>query len=99
MVGFYGAFRFSEINRLTTHEVVISPGNNAVAIMVLKSKTDQYNEGRNRALSVNPYDALLCPVSVTLKYLSLLGPQYAGNMQPRQIPTGNLKMQILFFMS
>jgi len=62
VVGFYGAFRFSEVNQLRFADVLVNRQGTSVAIHVAKSKTDQYSEGRNKGLSLNPHDPLLCPV-------------------------------------
>lgn len=88
VVGFYGAFRFSEINRLSRRDVVLDLSGASVTVHVAHSKTNQYSEGRNRGLSLNPFDPLLCPVTVTRQYLHLLGINHHGSLQPKLNATG-----------
>lgn len=64
-IGFYGAFRRSELVSIRCEELTIS--SQGIDILLPRSKTDQTGEGTHCAIPFNK--TVLCPVTILLRWL------------------------------
>ena len=99
-IEYYTLCRFSEVNPLNTADLTYSTTPQPTfAILIRRSKTDQKGLGTTKHLySVNG-NKLLCPVSLTKRYLERLsgstpGQKYVGNLQPKMRRCNKLKTQV-----
>ena len=100
-IQFYTLCRFSEINCLTTEDIeIFDVPKLKIVVQIRKSKTDQSGKGATKTLYAVEKSPLLCPVSLTKRYLTRLskslpnGQQYKGFLQPQVQKSAKLGYQI-----
>ena len=94
-LGFFGAFRRSEVVTLTWHNIHFVP--EGIEILLPRSKTDQAGEGQTCAI---PYgDNVLCPVSALLAWQERsqcsTGPIFRQLIRNQQLKPAAIKPQHL----
>ena len=99
-IEYYTMCHFPEVNPLSTQDLTFceTPEPN-FSILIKKSKTDQKGLGNTKNLYSVIGNRLLCPVSLTRRYLERLAEHkpeqsYVGNLQPRVRKCSILKMQV-----
>ena len=72
LLGYFGFFRFSDLIRVALKDVVVSPDNSFMTILLRCSKSDIYSDGQNVVIAANINYRNICPVTLYNVYIARL---------------------------